>query len=990
MNSLAGLNILGFVADDSACGYLRVRCPIEYAAKLGANARWCKQVNQQELMAADYILAQRQYNEDILWMLEMARDSGKTVIYEVDDYLHGVHEDSPAYRVYKQGTKELSNAEKAIANASGLTVTTNELAAFYLKLNRNTYVLPNAIDWEMRNWSKRVENRDPALTVGWSGGNCYDNLTEVLTEEGFKLFRDLTMQDKIATLDPLTHELEYAYPSEIVIRKYKGPLHEIDNKYVSCGVTPNHWMYIRLDGQETYSEMQAEVAWGEIFYVKKNAKWTGTSKVDEQLLNRVASWLSGIKKVIDYWDLREVLTYSSEELLRLVGIFIKHKDELLLSKGLEDFVIELCLKAGVSADALGDSIRVNKKSEALVEKDHQSISDYKGNIYCVTVPNHTLYVRRNGKSFWCMNTHQKDIPYIWPIAKMVLNKYPHVKFALQTSPDMASMFMANKEMRDFGDRIIILPPAPLDRYPEMLTHFDIGVAPLAFSSFNVSKCLDKNTRVSTDNGMISLHEANVGDMIWNKDHWTDIEAIERQPKQIGYRITTDYGFSVLATKEHRFPTPKGDVTVENLAVGDTLLLSRMRFNSEYQEFGWPLLLTRHSKNSLDNYSMSGISCPIVKIDENWGRLMGYIAGDGSINGGHTIITCDSKDEDVIEDVTITASHLGLAMIKKDKYTFDKQLVNCKELIVSSRNLVDILEHLGLAKAKGWGRKRNVCVPDIIFKSPKSVVANFLAAYFESDGTATKNGSIQIVSKYKKMMEDVQLLLLGFGITAKLSKRVVGTGTYKGNIYWNLLLPREEREIFCRDIGFIGRRKRTTAESSLQKKWSNHSKPISFAKEIVSIEPEEIEPIDIQTSDGYFTANGFVTHNSSLKFEEHLAWGIPIVGARIAPYQRFVNEGPGAFTADTPYEWEQHLSRLIEDEKFRKETGEAGRERILDNNSYSTQIHKWVETWEDIRLQAMKGNTGSGVDVDMKIGRNDLCPCGSKKKYKKCCYPAWGK
>jgi hypothetical protein len=23
---------------------------------------------------------------------------------------------------------------------------------------------------------------------------------------------------------------------------------------------------------------------------------------------------------------------------------------------------------------------------------------------------------------------------------------------------------------------------------------------------------------------------------------------------------------------------------------------------------------------------------------------------------------------------------------------------------------------------------------------------------------------------------------------------------------------------------------------------------------------------------------------------------------------------------------------------------------------------------------------------MKIGRNELCPCGSKKKYKKCCLP----
>ncbi|HPQ79810.1 MAG TPA: SEC-C metal-binding domain-containing protein [Candidatus Dojkabacteria bacterium] len=25
----------------------------------------------------------------------------------------------------------------------------------------------------------------------------------------------------------------------------------------------------------------------------------------------------------------------------------------------------------------------------------------------------------------------------------------------------------------------------------------------------------------------------------------------------------------------------------------------------------------------------------------------------------------------------------------------------------------------------------------------------------------------------------------------------------------------------------------------------------------------------------------------------------------------------------------------------------------------------------------------------KVGRNDPCPCGSGKKYKKCCYPKYG-
>ena len=30
-----------------------------------------------------------------------------------------------------------------------------------------------------------------------------------------------------------------------------------------------------------------------------------------------------------------------------------------------------------------------------------------------------------------------------------------------------------------------------------------------------------------------------------------------------------------------------------------------------------------------------------------------------------------------------------------------------------------------------------------------------------------------------------------------------------------------------------------------------------------------------------------------------------------------------------------------------------------------------------------------VQNDQVVGRNDLCPCGSGKKYKKCCYPKFG-
>ena len=40
---------------------------------------------------------------------------------------------------------------------------------------------------------------------------------------------------------------------------------------------------------------------------------------------------------------------------------------------------------------------------------------------------------------------------------------------------------------------------------------------------------------------------------------------------------------------------------------------------------------------------------------------------------------------------------------------------------------------------------------------------------------------------------------------------------------------------------------------------------------------------------------------------------------------------------------------------------------------------WYEKWEDEELLQMPY-----VRETPKIGRNDPCPCGSGKKYKKCC------
>jgi len=45
-----------------------------------------------------------------------------------------------------------------------------------------------------------------------------------------------------------------------------------------------------------------------------------------------------------------------------------------------------------------------KKLNSWIDKRNITITKYNGKVYCATVKNHIMYVRRNGKPFWCGNT----------------------------------------------------------------------------------------------------------------------------------------------------------------------------------------------------------------------------------------------------------------------------------------------------------------------------------------------------------------------------------------------------------------------------------------------------------------------------------------------------------------------------------------------------------------------------------------------------------
>lgn len=77
---------------------------------------------------------------------------------------------------------------------------------------------------------------------------------EVLTLDGWKYYNDLTMNDKIATLNKDTLKLEYNKPSKIhYYPKYKGKMYHIKNSTIDLKVTDEHRMYVSLYENNTWS-----------------------------------------------------------------------------------------------------------------------------------------------------------------------------------------------------------------------------------------------------------------------------------------------------------------------------------------------------------------------------------------------------------------------------------------------------------------------------------------------------------------------------------------------------------------------------------------------------------------------------------------------------------------------------------------------------------------------------------------------------------------
>lgn len=349
---------------------------------------------------------------------------------------------------------------------------------------------------------------------------CFDEKTEILTNNGWKFFSDLEKEDKVCTMLPHSGEIVYQKPVKYINDSYVGEVIRFKSNKFDLLVTPNHNMVIWTDKNKLDFVKASDFKYH--MCIPKNVhSWYGTRVEKFKLPEVTSKWTTGFGEVTKHYP---ELTIDMDDWLAFLGIWLSegrtvkvarsyntyiyqntdsicydrlcslfdrlpfkaHKsvkdgkccwtvsnlqlynyliqlgntynkyiprdyfelcgDQLQIflewlmlgdgtdnyeenytylystvSKQLADDVQELFLKTGNVANIYErvDNRKASYKilytvnrSKTLtyrIQEENITKEHYEGNIYCVEVPNHTLFVRRNGKATWSGNSSMHSI-----------------------------------------------------------------------------------------------------------------------------------------------------------------------------------------------------------------------------------------------------------------------------------------------------------------------------------------------------------------------------------------------------------------------------------------------------------------------------------------------------------------------------------------------------------------------------------------------------
>lgn len=216
------MRILGIERDQSACNFYRNLSPLSQLAKKGLaevdfvydGAELGTEFALDRVLTADLILFHRPANSDWFNFIRECQKAGKTIVTDYDDdpfntspwnpyYKHiGVEDfkyqwpDGNSEWLWKDGVHDF-NIERNIIRrdmfwacfkkSDMITTTTPILKETLEKINKNTIVLPNSIDFEFFPECDIIKTKE--IRIGWQGGSSHYEDLYMINDDIVKILK---------------------------------------------------------------------------------------------------------------------------------------------------------------------------------------------------------------------------------------------------------------------------------------------------------------------------------------------------------------------------------------------------------------------------------------------------------------------------------------------------------------------------------------------------------------------------------------------------------------------------------------------------------------------------------------------------------------------------------------------------------------------------------------------------------------------------------
>lgn len=282
-------------------------------------------------------------------------------------------------------------------------------------------------------------------------------------------------------------------------------------------------------------------------------------------------------------------------------------------------------------------------------------------------------------------------------------------------------------------------------------------------------CFAGDTRVPTDKGLLRIDEIvkrhKNGERFYTKTHtgWKKITDVFENGVQPLIEIELRRGYTVRVTPNHPMAyLDNGEIAfipAEEVSLSDqllTLIPKYAEMNTNYVKLE-PL--------EDEGFGNTALEHPLPEeLDEDLAYLLGYSYGDGYVfyknDTARYLSFSLATDYPQIKD--------RLIAISKDLFDYDMCVETCsgnwENAKIFSVKIMEWLKKNGILKQKS----ENIRVPEVIFKSPMSVQASFIAGYFDADGSITKTKKmIRFHSVNRDMLSDIQIMLASFGILSNM-------------------------------------------------------------------------------------------------------------------------------------------------------------------------------------------------------------------------------